>query len=196
MPVERQVAGAPAGETLPIPFVIRKANEKTVEQIHAEIRAAQSYPLAPGEQVIMPDQRLKLPPWALRTFLSLPRIVRKALLWNRMKADPYLVKEMMGTVGITSVGMYGRMGSGGSWAIPTGISPLNVAIGGIVRRPAFVNGRVEATEFLSLTLVFDHDVIDGGPVARFAARLTGLMEGAFGLESACLEKNEIVMAQS
>jgi pyruvate/2-oxoglutarate dehydrogenase complex dihydrolipoamide acyltransferase (E2) component len=196
MPIERQVTGAPPGETLPVPFVIRKANEKTVEQIHAEIRAAQAYPLAPGEQVIAPDQRLRLPPRALRLFLSLPRFARNALVWNRLKTDPFFVKEMMGTVGITSVGMYGRMGSGGSWVIPFGISPLNVAIGGIARRPAFVDGRVEAREFLSMTLVFDHDIIDGGPVARFVVRLTELMEGAFGLTPGYIENSKIVTARS
>ncbi len=196
MPVERHVAGTPEGETLPVPLVIRKANLKTVEQIHAEIRAAQAYPLAQGEQIIAPDQRLRLPPWTLRLFLALPRGMRKALVWNRLKADPFMVKEMMGTVGITSVGMYGRMGSGGSWAIPIGISPLNVAIGGITRRPAIVDGRIEAREFLSMTLVFDHDIIDGGPVARFAVRLSGLMEGTFGLSPGYKENSEIVLARS
>lgn len=183
MPIERQMAGSPSRETLPVPFVVRKANEKSVEQIHAEIRAAQAYNLAPGEQVIMPDQRLMLPPWMMQLFLSLPYPVRKALLWNRLKTHPFLVKEMMGTVGITSVGMFGRMGSGGSWAIPFGISPVNVAIGGIARKPAFVDGHLEEREFLSVTLVFDHDIIDGAPVARFVARLTELMESGFGLVS-------------
>lgn len=181
MPVERQMAGAPPEETLPVPFVIRRANEKSVEQIHREIRAAQVYPLAPGEQLIAPDQRIRLPPWALRLFMALPFAVRKALVWDRLGGNPFMAKEMMGTVGITSIGMFGKMGSGGSWAIPIGISPLNVAVGGISWRPVIVNGCIEERELLSVTLVFDHDVIDGAPIARFAARLTELMEGAYGL---------------
>jgi pyruvate/2-oxoglutarate dehydrogenase complex dihydrolipoamide acyltransferase (E2) component len=35
---------------------------------------------------------------------------------------------------------------------------------------------------LDLTLMFDHDVIDGAPAARFSARLIELMESAHGLE--------------
>ena len=33
--------------------------------------------------------------------------------------------------------------------------------------------RIEPREFLSLTLAFDHDVIDGAPAARFVRRVGG-----------------------
>jgi hypothetical protein len=36
-------------------------------------------------------------------------------------------------------------------------------------------------EILSLTLVFDHDVIDGAPAARFTHRLVELIESGYGL---------------
>ena len=34
---------------------------------------------------------------------------------------------------------------------------------------------------LSLTVVFDHDVIDGAPAARFTRRLVELIESGYGL---------------
>lgn len=42
--------------------------------------------------------------------------------------------------------------------------------------------RVEPRDMLSLTVLFDHDVIDGVPAAAFVRRLTELMEGAHGLD--------------
>ena len=42
--------------------------------------------------------------------------------------------------------------------------------------------QMEPRDCLSLTLSFDHDVVDGAPAAGFAARLTKLVESAAGLE--------------
>jgi 2-oxoacid dehydrogenases acyltransferase (catalytic domain) len=42
--IERAVAG----EKLPMPYIIRQANQKTLAQIHAEIRAAQTSPVESG----------------------------------------------------------------------------------------------------------------------------------------------------
>jgi pyruvate/2-oxoglutarate dehydrogenase complex dihydrolipoamide acyltransferase (E2) component len=42
---------------------------------------------------------------------------------------------------------------------------------------------LEARELVSLTLSFDHQVIDGAPAARFGARFKELIEEAYGLAS-------------
>ena len=44
-----------------------------------------------------------------------------------------------------------------------------------------VDDRLLMREHLGLTVLFDHDVTDGAPVARFVARLQELMESAYGL---------------
>ncbi|MCK5031036.1 MAG: 2-oxo acid dehydrogenase subunit E2, partial [Thermoplasmatales archaeon] len=36
-------------------------------------------------------------------------------------------------------------------------------------------------EYLYLTITADHDIIDGGPLARFVERLTELIENAYGI---------------
>ena len=42
-------------------------------------------------------------------------------------------------------------------------------------------GRIEQYEMLSQTIIFDHGVIDGVPVARFTRRLVELIESGYGL---------------
>ena len=55
--------------------------------------------------------------------------------------------------------------------IPVEFHPLTVALGAIARKPGVVRDRVKARDFLGMTIVFDHDVVDGTPVAMFLQRL-------------------------
>jgi pyruvate/2-oxoglutarate dehydrogenase complex dihydrolipoamide acyltransferase (E2) component len=87
---------------------------------------------------------------------------------------------MAGTVRLSSVGMFGK-GSGWPLSAPAGHT-LWLYAGGIGRRPACVGVRIEPREFLSLTVAFDHDVVDGAPAARFTQRLKSLIESGYGLE--------------
>ncbi len=175
----RRLNGSEPGERIPMPYVLRRANDKDVAQISGEIRTAQSVPLAPGEQWLDPAGNVP-PPWLLRLAYALPHQLRQAVYWDRMLADPWRVKQTMGTVMVTSVPVSSKASHGG-WAIPIGIHPLVVAVGGVTRRPWVVEDRVEPRDALALTVLFDHDVIDGVPVALFLRRLVELLEGACGL---------------
>lgn len=53
---------------------------------------------------------------------------------------------------------------------------------GSSRKPAIVEDRIEPREILNLTVVFDHDVVDGAPAARFVERLVDLIESGAGLD--------------
>jgi len=75
--------------------------------------------------------------------------------------------------------MFGE-GQGG-WGIAPTMHPLDLIVGSTIWKPAVVEGRIEPREILNLTLVFDHDVIDGAPAARFAQRLVELIESGYGL---------------
>jgi pyruvate/2-oxoglutarate dehydrogenase complex dihydrolipoamide acyltransferase (E2) component len=55
-------------------------------------------------------------------------------------------------------------------------------VGGIARKPAEVEGRIELRDLIDLTLIFDHDVVDGAPAARFTRRLVELIESGYGLD--------------
>jgi pyruvate/2-oxoglutarate dehydrogenase complex dihydrolipoamide acyltransferase (E2) component len=89
------------------------------------------------------------------------------------------MKRMMGTVSVTAIGMVGHGGIG--WGIPIGIHPLLIAVGGISPRSLVVGERLVMGEHLGLTVLFDHDVTDGAPVARFIGRLQELMEPGHGV---------------
>lgn len=169
---------APA-ETLPMPYVVRKANRKSVREIHDEVRAAQAAHTDPGEVQLGTRRRALV----TRLFSSLPGPLRNLILWRRLAKDPFLAKRTMGTVVVTSIGGLGK-GGGYGWAIPLGIHPLLVAIGSIARKPGVVGDAIAVREYLSLTVLFDHDVTDGAPVARFVRRLNELLESCAGLGGA------------
>ena len=56
-----------------------------------------------------------------------------------------------------------------------------ILLGGIGQKPGVVDGQIAAREFLSLTVDFDHDIIDGAPAARFVQRFKELIERGEGL---------------
>jgi pyruvate/2-oxoglutarate dehydrogenase complex dihydrolipoamide acyltransferase (E2) component len=172
--VFRQTTGADDPHRIPMPFVVRRANEKSAEQIGEEIRHAQTRPLAAGEQWLASDGRVP-PPRLMRLAFSAPFHLRKWLFWDRLLADPFRVKRTMGTVMVTSVPLTTRSGTR-AWAVPVGIHPLSVALGAVAQL------HDPERELLSMTVLFDHDVTDGVPVALFLRRLTELMEEAYGLE--------------
>jgi pyruvate/2-oxoglutarate dehydrogenase complex dihydrolipoamide acyltransferase (E2) component len=154
-------------------YVIRGANRKTYREIHDEIRSVQSAPLPPNRG---------LPPW-FRTAMLLPRPLSglfKASMRAVGRRDPTMVTSMGGTVSITSIGMFGEGHSG--WGIYAATGVLGLVVGSIAWKPAVVEGRIEPREILHLTVVFDHEVIDGAPAARFTQRLVELIESGYGLD--------------
>ena len=155
-------------------YVVQGANHKTYWQIHQEIRSVQSTP-------VQPDRGM--PTW-FRLAISLPwpfSRVFNAFIRTAVQRDPTISVSMAGTVGITSVGMFGGGHSG--WGIASTIHSLDLVVGSINLKPVVVNGRIEPREILNLTVVFDHDVIDGAPATRFVRRLVELIESGYGLDS-------------
>jgi len=154
-------------------YVIRGANRKTYREIHQEIRQVQSEPVPPGRGMPSWFRSAMLLPWPLS-------ILAKSVLGMILRRDPTILVSMSGTVDITSVGMFGGGHSG--WGLtPTGAS-LGLVVGGTAWKPAVVEGRIEPREILNLTVVFDHDVIDGAPATRFVRRLVELIESGYGLD--------------
>jgi len=171
LPIEHDMAG----QKQVIPYVIRAANHKTVREIHHEIRAAQV-------QDVTKD---------LLRVQSLPTLLFQPYLWLltwRGRTHPRLWKKNVGTVGITAVGMFEN---GAGWGIP--IAPpttLMMTVGGIGEKPGVVNGHIAIRDYLSLTLSFDHNMIDGAPAARFTERLKELIESGYGLPDSTVESEQ------
>jgi pyruvate/2-oxoglutarate dehydrogenase complex dihydrolipoamide acyltransferase (E2) component len=153
------------GRKIVLPHFIRGANQRTLRDIHAEIRAVQARPEQTREFGVL---------WLVR----LPAFVRDVFYWLVFK-NPHWLKASFCTVGLTAVGMFGH---GSGWAIPFNVHTLDVGLGGVAERPGVVEGRIEIREYLCLTLLFDHDIIDGAPAARFTQRFKELLESGYGLE--------------
>lgn len=168
-PVERDIDGVKSV----MPLVIRKANEKSVEEISNEIRAAQKEEVS-GATVLGKHKIKKL----VKFYLSFPRFLRKFLIKRRLK-NPIKAKQLMGTISVTSVGMFGNLYG---WPIPTTSHPLALGIGSITKKPGVINDKIEIREYLTMTILFNHDVIDGAPATRFVSRLGDLLESGYGLK--------------
>lgn len=147
--------------------VIQGANHKTYREIHDEIRSVQSAPVPAGRGMPSWFRSLMLLPWPFSRLIM-------ALLRANRRRDPMSFVSMGGTVAITSVGMFGGGHSG--WGITPTPQSLGLVVGGISLKPAVVEGRIEPREILNLTVMFDHDVVDGAPATRFTRRLVELIE--------------------
>ena len=151
-----------------IPHIVRAANRKTVRQISDEIRAVQARPESSRQRGGLAAMGQRAPWFARRLFY-----------WA-LRKNPHLLKQMAGTVIVTSVGMFGQ---GGGWGL--GYLPMHtlcLTVGGIARKPGVNDGVIAVREILSLTISLDHDIVDGAPAARFVQTLRDLIEKATVLD--------------
>lgn len=165
--VERDVKG----QKMPLVYVIRAANHKTVREIHQEIRALQRQ--ATAKSVL-----------GFTEIPFLPTVLLTRMLYRTLRTFPKLHKRVVGTVGVTAVGMFGR---GTGWGVPVAAENLAITLGGLASKPAMVEGQIALREYLCMTLSFDHRIIDGGPAARFAVRLKDVIESGYGLDDSTVE---------
>ena len=149
------------------PHIIRGVNIKSIREIHDEIRAFQS-----GHES---SQESKFIEW----FVRLPGFIRRLFL-RVLFMNPQFIKDYYGTVLVTSIGMFG---TGSGWGIPVSNHSLQLTLGGIGEKPGVVDHRVEIRKYLSVTISFDHDVIDGAPAARFTQTLKKLIESGYGISN-------------
>jgi pyruvate/2-oxoglutarate dehydrogenase complex dihydrolipoamide acyltransferase (E2) component len=165
--VEVSVPGS--AETFPLAHVVRATNRRDVFDVSAELRRVQADPTA------SPSGRRRRP---ARLVARLPGPLRR-LVWRAALASPGLLKANAGTAAVTSVGMFA---GGGAFAIGAAtVHNLALVVGGIVARPVLRDGTLVEREHLQLTISFDHDVVDGGPAARFGTALSARIERADGL---------------
>ena len=70
-----------------------------------------------------------------------------------------------------------------------------MTVGGIGEKPGVVDGHIAIRDYLSLTISFDHDIIDGAPAARFTERLKELIESGYGLVDSTVESEQAPLSQ-
>jgi pyruvate/2-oxoglutarate dehydrogenase complex dihydrolipoamide acyltransferase (E2) component len=157
-----------AGQKQPIVYIIRAANQKTFREIHHEIRTAQ---VEAVEKAWESFRDFRFIPLAIFRFIW-------PIFWWMLGSYPQVQKKYGGTVCVSAVGMFGK---GAGWGIPITEHALDLTLGGIAEKPGVVDGQITIREYLSITLSFDHDLIDGAPAARFTQRLKELIESGYNL---------------
>ena len=152
---------------------IQGAQRKTYQEIHQEIRSVQSAPVPADRGMPTWFRSAMLLPWPLSRLVK----VWMAIATRR---NPAIRVSASGTVFVTAVGMFGKGHSG--WGIAATPHSLGLVVGSMAWKPVVVEGRIEPREVLNLTVLFDHEVVDGAPATRFVRRLIELIESGSGMD--------------
>lgn len=157
------------GRSFPLTHVVRSAQERSVADVSRELGAIKS---APHRSPTLEH------PVAARSYVLLPGPIRRAAL-RLLYRLPDSQRRIMGTAGLSSVGMFGK---GGGWGIGFPVHAVNLLVGGITETmPA--DGPGGPSRRIDLTFSFDHDVVDGAPAARFVSDFRTRVETGTALES-------------
>ena len=150
-----------SGEIIPEPLGIRCADQKDYREISRLFREAKA---KTGDRLGSASKTA----WVR----FIPEFLMKSFV--RAASSSITMQKRFGVVAVTSVGMFG--GQTPMWPVPLTAATTTAAIGTIVHRPVQVEGRIESREHICITLSFNHDIIDGAPAARFAARFAELVQ--------------------
>jgi pyruvate/2-oxoglutarate dehydrogenase complex dihydrolipoamide acyltransferase (E2) component len=148
-----------------IPHVLRDADIRGVPDLTAELHRVKREPSASSSGR-----------WLERAAPAATRIPGTVQAMYAVMARSVTARQRIGTVAVTAVGMFA--GGGGFGVTSLTLMSLEVIVGGMSQRPRIVDGQVAIREVLDLTLVIDHNVVDGAPAARFAAEFRDLLESA------------------
>lgn len=162
------------GKKIPYNHVLRDVETKSVREITDEIRAVQN------KEINDMDQLTRGQSSYMWFYSLLPRFFRRFVI-RQMITHPFRLKKLIGTVGITSLGMFIK-GQGG-WVIPFADKTLNIALGGIKNHAVLRNGSIEERKLLCTTFLLDHNIVDGGPATRLVSRLSELLGDTYYLEN-------------
>jgi pyruvate/2-oxoglutarate dehydrogenase complex dihydrolipoamide acyltransferase (E2) component len=171
--IEKEVNGI----KVPLPYVIRRADKKTYEEIQKEIETAKQQKVENETDYVL-GQKSSLS--LMKVYTSLPQWLRLVLMRILVLNHPKRTKQNMGSVMITTVGMVGHTHG---WIIPYSMHPVCLALGSINEQPVIKKGEIKKAHILHLAILVDHDVIDGIPAAVFVDDLVRKMEKGMGLES-------------
>jgi pyruvate/2-oxoglutarate dehydrogenase complex dihydrolipoamide acyltransferase (E2) component len=155
------------GQKIPIPLIIEKASEKSIESITKQINDARNHILT-EKDIVLHNKSNRLE----RFYYFLPGFVRR-YFWRYLIKHPHFAFRKMGNIAITSIGMIGKANG---WFIPISVHPICFGIGKISKKPIVINDKVEIREILNITVLLDHDVIDGSQMARFINKLSDNIE--------------------
>ena len=173
----------PDGTLVPVAYIVRGANHKSLAQINHELQMAKYSSLSNDKGVKRRAQLLKL-----------PTPIRRMLGW-RVRRNAFLLKEYWGTVSISNVGAFlpGRP----FWGTAQPFHTSAITVGGIYERVCWGENGPEPRQKIILTLATNHDIVDGAPATRFASTLlSDWIEVARGLDEDFLEEAQHLLQDS
>ena len=147
-------------EKVPEPIGIKQAQDKTLLQIHEEIRTTKSKKSDKLGSLSEMSWIRFIPGFLLKLFVRLAdRNTQMALRY--------------GKVAVTAIGMFS---SEGVWFIPHGSATVLITVGSISPKVVETDGQFLSREHLCLTASFDHNIVDGGPAARFIKQFSEIIK--------------------
>ncbi len=158
MIVEKEVDN----QKVPFPLLITEAEQKSVSEIFKLIEESKSVNME-KEDVVLHKKGNK---WE-KIYYRLPSFLRK-FFWKYLLRRPNLAFSKMGNVSITSLGSAGSING---WFIHKSIHPVSFGIGSVIQKPIVKNHEIVAADILNMSILFDHDVVDGAPIVRFVRDL-------------------------
>jgi pyruvate/2-oxoglutarate dehydrogenase complex dihydrolipoamide acyltransferase (E2) component len=170
--VERPVDG----QLVPVPTLIRAADRLDVAATSRALDDARQGPVSAGASWLAGPAAMAVGAWVMAL---LPGFVRRAA-WRLALSVPWVARGVIGSAVVSSVGMMGQIRG---WFLQTSIHPVSLGVGSIVRKPLVMpDDVIEPRDVLHLTLLMDHDVVDGADMARFVAAFVAHLESVRGLE--------------
>ncbi|MFN0014686.1 MAG: 2-oxo acid dehydrogenase subunit E2 [Saprospiraceae bacterium] len=160
------------GQRIPVPLVIEQADTRSTAELTRQIREAKTRPFT-AKDIVLQKRSGRL----ARLYYLLPGFVRR-FFWRYLLAHPHLAFSKMGNVAVTSIGM---MGSANGWFIPASVHPVCFGISTVVKKPLVVDDQIVIRDVLNMTILLDHDVLDGAPMARFVSDLSEKINNGVGL---------------
>jgi pyruvate/2-oxoglutarate dehydrogenase complex dihydrolipoamide acyltransferase (E2) component len=161
--VEKKIGDA----KVPMPLVIEKTNEKSAQEITMEIEKAKNQELT-SDDIVLKKKSTSYE----RFYYYLPGFLRR-LFWRVLLINPKAAFRTMGNVAVTSVGTMGKING---WFIHKSVHPVSFGVGSILKKPVVYENEIKIREILNMTILVDHDVIDGAPMVRFLDDLTNYIE--------------------
>lgn len=163
MIVEKKIGNS----KVPMPLVIEKVNTKSALEITQEIENAKTQDLNSKDIVLKKQSSLYQ-----RLYYYLPGFIRR-LFWRLLLRSPITAFNMMGNVAVTSVGMTGKING---WFIHRSVHPVSFGVGSVIKKPVVIDNEIKIRDILNMTILVDHDVIDGAPMVRLLNDLTNYIE--------------------
>ncbi len=154
-------------QKVPIPLIIENAHKISIESITRQITEARKEKFT-HKEIMLKKKSGRYE----KIYFILPGFARR-YFWKFLVKNPRLVYRKMGNVAFTSVGMIGKVNG---YFVPASIHPICFGVSSILKKPIVVNDRIEIREILKMTVLLDHDVIDGTDMARFIKNLVQFIE--------------------